>query len=201
MMDNKENLEGIVAKLKEQGIQAGENEKDRLIAEAKKEADQIIAKAKQQSTDIVAQANDAAAQVQKNATAAMVQASRDVVEATKIAVIEQLKTAFGKQSKALFTQDQYLQEVLKALVVSIDGKQEVSLAQDKIAAMEAFLVKEALNDNVVLKPLTSSSAKIQIKSTEKAGIQFVLSTEDVQDGLFSLLNKELLERISAKKED
>ena len=201
MIDNKENLEGIVTKLKEQGIQAGENEKDRLIAEAKQKAEQIIADAKQQSADIVAQANDAAAQAEKNATSAMVQASRDVVEATKIAVIQQLETAFGQQSTALFTQEQYLQEVLKALVVSIDGNKVVSLSEDKIQAMDAFLVKEALNGNVVLKPLPSSSAKIEIKSTEKAGIQFVLSAEDVQEGLFSLLSKDLLERISAKKED
>ena len=42
-MSNKENLEGIVAKLKEQGINAGEAEKQRIIEAAKKEADALIA--------------------------------------------------------------------------------------------------------------------------------------------------------------
>ena len=38
MKHNKENLEGIVSKLKEQGINAGEEEKQRIIDAAKAEA-------------------------------------------------------------------------------------------------------------------------------------------------------------------
>ena len=201
MIDNKENLEGIVSKLKEQGIQAGQDEKTRLIAEANQQAEQILADAKKQSEGIIAQANESAALAEKNAQSAMIQASRDVVEATKIAVIAQLKVSFGEKCETLFTQEQYLQEVLKALVVSIAGDKEVSLAADQVKAMETFLIKESISEGITLKPLTNSTAKIEVKSTEKSGVQFVLSAEDVQDGLFSLLNKDLLDRISSKKED
>ena len=53
MSDNKTNLEGLVSKLKEQGIDAGNEEKARIIASAREEAAQIKADAEKKSQDII----------------------------------------------------------------------------------------------------------------------------------------------------
>ncbi len=116
MSQNKENLEGIVSKLKKQGIDAGEEEKQRIIENAKAQAEQLISEAKAKSKTIVEEAELKAAQAKKNAQTAIAQASRDMVEATKIAVLKYLKSVFGKECKTLFTQEQYLKELLKAVL-------------------------------------------------------------------------------------
>ncbi|HYQ57569.1 MAG TPA: hypothetical protein VEP89_09510 [Draconibacterium sp.] len=200
MNQNKENLEGIVSKLKEQGINAGEIEKQRIIDEAKKEADAMISKAEGLKKKIIDDANAQAAQTKKNAEIAIAQASRDMIEATKIAMLDYLKAIFGKECSNMFTQKQYLQELTKMVLESISGNKTLKVAPEMQKDMEEFLLKEALKETVTLKPLTNSQAKIEVISTDKKGIQFVLSAEDVKNGLFSLLNKDLIQRINKIQE-
>jgi len=66
--------------------------------------------------------------------------------------------------------------------------------------MESYLVKEATKEDIVIKPLAQSEAKIVVTSNGKAGLQYVLSAEDLEEGMFSLLNKNIVERITQKQE-
>jgi V/A-type H+-transporting ATPase subunit E len=201
MHDNKENLETIVAKLKEQGIDAGEAEKQRLINEARKQAEQILADAEAQRQAIIEEANNKAKQAEKNALTAIKQASRDMIEANKVAVIKYMESIFGNLSENLFTQEQYLQELTKAVVASIEGHKTVSVPAETLKAMEAFITKAGLNEQVELQPLANSEAKIVVQSKDSTGVQFVLSDQDIQQAMFALLNKDLVERITQNQED
>lgn len=200
MVKNKENLEGIVAKLKQQGIDAGEEEKQRIINEAKARAEEIIADAKAKAGKLVEEAEAKAVQAQQNAQTAIVQASRDMVEATKVALLKYLRSVFGEECRTLFTQEQYLKELLQAVLDSIAGKKTVRVPPELQKEMEAFLIKKGLQNEITLEPLSVSKAKIKVKSTEKEGISFVLSRKDVEAGLFSLLNKDLVDRITKTPE-
>jgi len=51
-----------------------------------------------------------------------------------------------------------------------------------------------------MKPLAHNEAKIVITSAGKAGLRYVLSAEDLEEGMFSLLNKNIVERITQKQE-
>jgi V/A-type H+-transporting ATPase subunit E len=201
MTQNRENLEGIVSKLKEQGVNAGEAEKQRIIENAKQEAEKLIAEAKATSKKIVEEAETKASQAEKNAEKAIAQASRDMVEATKITILNHLKKVFGKECKTLFRQEEYLQELLKVVIDSISGKKSIKVPPELLNKMEAFILKESLQEEVTLKPLSASKAKIKIKSTDKEGISFVVSSKEIEAGLFSLLNKDLVERITKNQED
>lgn len=200
MSQNKENLERIVSKLKEQGIDAGEQEKLRIIENAKQQAEKIISEAKEAGKKIVEEAENKAVQTEKNAKTAIMQASRDMVEATKIAVLKYLKSIFGSECKTLFTKEQYLKELLKAVIKSIAGNKSIEIDPEMMNDMEAFLLTEALKEEVTLKPLSSGKTKINVKSDDKEGVSFVLSSKDVEEGLFSLLNKDLVERITKAQE-
>lgn len=200
MNNNRENLEGIVSKLKEQGITAGEEEKDRIIEDAKRKAELLLSEAEAEKARIIEEAKVQAKQTAKNADIAIAQASRDMVEATKISVLELLQSIFGKQAESLFTQEQYLGELLKVVIESISGKKTVSVPGDKMKEMESYILKNAVSTEVELKPLADKSVKIVLNSTDNKGVQFVLSAQDVEDGLFSLLNKDLVERITKGKE-
>nr|WP_319509176.1 hypothetical protein [uncultured Draconibacterium sp.] len=201
MTKNKENLEGIVSKLKEQGVNAGEAEKQRIIENAKQEAEKMIAEAKATSKKIVKEAETKASQTEKNAEKAIAQASRDMVEATKITILNHLKAVFGNECHTLFTQEEYLKELLKVVIDSISGKKSIKVPPELHKEMEAFLLKEALLEEVTLKPLSASKAKIKVKSTDKDGISFVVSSKEIESGLFSLLNKDLVDRIIKSQED
>lgn len=200
MHDNKENLEKIVSKLKEQGIDAGEAEKQRIVEEAKKQAEEIIAKAEAQKKSIIDEANSKAEQAENNAQMALKQASRDMLEATKVAVLKYMESIFGGLSESLFTQEQYLQELTKAVVASIEGNKTVSVPAETLKAMEAFIAKAGLKDEVELQPLANNEAKIVLQSKESSGVQFVLSDSDIQQAMFALLNKDLVERITQNQE-
>lgn len=197
---NKENLEGIVSKLKEKGINAGESEKQQIIKKAKTQAEVIIAEAESVRKNILNDAKIRAEQIEKNSQKAIAQASRDMIEATKISILKHLKLVFGEQCDVLFTQEQYLKELLSKVVETISGNKTVSVPNKMRKEMESYLLQQSLTDDIILKPLGDNKAKIVVSSTDKEGVQFVLSAKDVEDGLFSLLNKDLLERIINNKE-
>ncbi len=200
MHNNNENLEGIVLKLKEQGINAGEAEKQRIIEEAKKQAEEIISAAEAKKRSIIEEANSKANQAERNGQMALKQASRDMLEATKVAVLKYMESIFGDLSESLFTQEQYLQELTKAVVASIEGNKTVSISAETLKAMETFITKAGLKDEVELRPLANNEAKIVVQSKENKGVQFVLSDSDIQQAMFTLLNKDLVERITKSQE-
>ena len=196
MSNNKENLEGLVSKLKEQGISAGNEEKQRIIEAAKKEAAAIISQAEKKSTEMIVEVEKKATQVEENARSAIAQASRDVIEATRMATLEYLKGVFSTQSEKLFKQEEYLKELLKVVMEAIPGDKKVTVPHEVAKAMEAFLIKQAISEQIILQPLGDESTKIVVESNGSGDVQFVLSSQDIEDGLFSLLNKDLVERIT-----
>lgn len=200
MKHNKANLEGIVSKLKEQGINAGEEEKKRIIENAKKEAEILISEAETLRRNIIDEAKTKAAQTEKNAEMAIVQASRDMMEATKISIHNYLKSVFGNQCKSLFTQQEYLGEITKAVLESISGEKTLKVSPEVQKNMEEFLLKEALHESVELKLLSTSDARIEIENNGNNEVRFVFGAKDVENALFSLLNQDLVERITKNRE-
>ena len=200
MENNKSNLDVIVSKLKNQGIHAGEEEKQRIIEEAKEQAAKLISDARETSQQLVEEARSKSAQIEENTETALKQASRDLIEATKISILEHLKSVFREQCDGLFTEEQYLGELLKAVLENVSGKKTVTISTEMMKQMESFLIRKGMAGEIVLKPLGDNSAKIVVDSSEHEGVRFVLSSQDVEEGLFSLLNKDLVMRIAEKKE-
>lgn len=200
-MKNQENLQGIVSKLKEQGIEAGENEKKRLIDLANDKVEIMLADAEEESKKIIEKAKADAAQIEKNSRAAISQSARDMVEATKIAISNHLKNVFGKQCDSLFNKEDYLKELLKVVLNTIEGNKTVEVSPSQVQKMQSFIASIALKDGIEVKPLAKSEAKISVKCIDNEGIQLVLTSKDIEDGLFSLLNKDLIDRIKNRKEE
>jgi V/A-type H+-transporting ATPase subunit E len=201
MIKNQENLEGIVSKLKEEGIYAGEAEKKRIIDAANRKAEKMVADAEAKSKTLIEKAEAEAVQIEKNSKAAISQAARDMVEATKIAITNHLKNVFGNQCESLINQEEYLQILLKAVLETIEGDKTVEVSPEQVQKMQSFIASSALKNIIEVKPLTKSEAKISVSCKENEGIQFVITSKDIEDGLFSLLNQDLVERISSNKED
>ncbi|MBU1013133.1 MAG: hypothetical protein KKG99_09000 [Bacteroidetes bacterium] len=199
-MKNQENLEGIVSKIKEQGIIAGEKEKKRLLDSANEKAEKVLAEAEAKSKEIIEKAKNDAAQIEKNSKAAISQAARDMVEATKIAITKHLKVVFGKQCESLINQEEYLKELLKVVLETIPGNKTVEVSPAQVQNMQSFIVSSALKEGIEVKPLEKSEAKISVICNDNEGIQYVITSKDIEEGLFTLLNKDLVERITNSRE-
>lgn len=200
-MKNQENLEGIITRLKEQGIKAGETEKNLLLDEANEKAEKILADAAAKSKEMIEKAKNDAAQIEKNSKAAISQAARDMVEATKIAITKHLQKVFGKECESLFNQEEYLKELLKVVIELIPGEKTVEVAPEQVKKMQSFIVSSSLKEGIEVKPLEKSEAKISVTCNDNEGIQFVITSKDIEEGLFTLLNKDLVERIKNSREN
>ena len=47
----------------------------------------------------------------------------------------------------------------------------------------------------------NNNTKIIVEASDKGDVQFVLSSKDIEEGLFSMLNKDLVERITKGQEE
>jgi V/A-type H+-transporting ATPase subunit E len=200
-MKNQENLEGIISRLKEQGIDAGETEKKRLLDAATEKVEKMLADAEAKSREIIEKAKNDAAQIEKNSRAAISQAARDMVEATKIAITKHLQKVFGKQCESLINQEEYLKELLKVVLEIIPGNKTIEVSPAQVQKMQSFILSSALKEGIEIKPLAKSESKISITCNNNERIQFVITSKDIEEGLFTLLNKDLVERINNSKED
>lgn len=74
-----EELQGLLEKIQQDGLQKADAEKKRIIAEAEKAAKALIAKAQKEAEEIKRSAEETSAQLAKRAESAVRQAARDVV--------------------------------------------------------------------------------------------------------------------------
>jgi len=200
MKNGLENLEGVISKLKEQGIKEGEAEKKRIIDAANQQAKEIISKAEANAKKKLAKVENDILMLENNSNAALKQASRDFIEATKVALLNHLQTNFSDHVEQLFTQEKYLKELLKVVLENIPGDKTVSVSPELANKMQDYLKTESFKESIGFKPLANSEAKILVESSDKNKLQFVLTAQDVQNGLFSLINKDLIEKITTQKE-
>jgi V/A-type H+-transporting ATPase subunit E len=140
-------------------------------------------------------------QMEKNAKAAINQASRNVIEATKIAILNLLKQTFRKQSDSLLTQEQYLKEMLDIVSQVIPGKKSVEVTPSLAEKMQEYLVSDAIGKKMEIKPLPSEEAKIIVSQDDQDEVQFVISSKDIENAVFSLINKDLVELITKTREE
>lgn len=200
MKNGLENLEGVISKLKEQGIKEGEAEKKRIIDAANQQALDIISKAEANAKKKLAKVENDILMLENNSKAALKQASRDFVEATKVALLNHLQTNFSDHVEQLFTQEKYLQELLKVVLENIPGDKIVSVSPELAKKMQSYLKTVSFKESIEFKPLANSEAKILVESLDKNKLQFVLTAQDVQNGLFSLINKDLIDKIITQNE-
>jgi V/A-type H+-transporting ATPase subunit E len=195
MKNGIENLEGVISKLKNQGIKEGETEKKRIIESAQQEAKNIVSEAKVIANKKLKKAENEISVFENNSKAALKQASRDFIEATKVALLNHLQSVFSNHVEKLFTQEQYLQELLKTVIENIPADKTVSVSPELAKKMQAYLKTISFKEKIELKPLANSGAKILVEKSDKSKLQFVLSSQEVQNAMFSLINKDLINKI------
>lgn len=112
-------LDALIEKIKQEGVQAGQDQAQDIIARAKREAQELKSQAHTEGQQIRDQARKDAEQFQRNAESALAQAARDIV----LMVRGKLMALSEKLLKEALSA-QLVPETLKELLVNLIQKWE-----------------------------------------------------------------------------
>ena len=165
-----EELQGLLNRIKEQGISQIQAEKQTLMDKAEQEANQVLEQARQQAAALIKEAEAAAVQTRERGEEALRQAARDLRISVRDALTRELESAVRLEVQGALKQDTVALIIDKMITVfeqqkgHIDGI-EVLLSDADKTGMEAFIAKkftDRLKAGVNLKPSTAIESGIQI---------------------------------------
>lgn len=201
-----ETIESFVAKLQQEGVQAGQQAADKIKGDALAQAQQITTQAKAQAEKIIADANAEAQKILARSRSELELAARDVILKLRQSLEAILKAVLQAEVAKPLQDSQFLCKVLHDLAVAY--------AQADIERNETIVlnVAEKMHKDVcdwALKEIAARgrepSSHLDIKGTLKdAGFEYNLSgatievtTDSVTSALFDLVSPRLREVIRA----
>lgn len=125
-----EELQGLLEKIHEEGIKKADEEKDRIIAEAKAEAAKIIADAKAKAEATAKQSADEAAASEARAAAAIRQAARDIILTLKTELMNRLSSVVKESVGEAMTA-----EFMGKIILEMVGKFKPEASAEDIDVM------------------------------------------------------------------
>lgn len=137
-------LQELLDRIKTEGVEAAEEQAQRVLAEAQARSAEILAGAQKEAAKIVAEARAEASRFEHNATEAVRQAGRDLILGLKGRIAALFDALLRQETRAAYT-PAVLQEAVVALVKAWAGKDaaaapvQVLLPADQLAAVEKAL--------------------------------------------------------------
>jgi V/A-type H+-transporting ATPase subunit E len=205
-------VQELIARIRDEGVQAGKQEADHLVQEAHKRAADILEQARSEAESMLAKARAEIDRERQAAREALQQAVRDTVLAFK----ERLTTRFVEEVKGLVGKELRDMDFLRQMILAIAGQATPDEAQnralellisnelfpaadDGAQSLRSFIVglsSQVMQGGIVLKP----------SGDTKPGIRLRLVGEDLEvdltdAALTDLLLKHLLPRFRAYVEE
>lgn len=200
-----ETIETFVAKLQEEGVQAGRHEADRIRDEAEKQAKDIVDQARRQAAEIVADAKTQAEDNLARSRTEMALAARDAVLRLQEVLGRALSAVLTQQTRAKLTDDDFLGKLLHELVMTYVNNDfqckevlRINVAPEMREKLISWALKEIGEESVQHVRLS-----IDLKGTlSDAGFEYTCSgstvevtAESVVEALMGLVGPALRELI------
>ena len=191
-------LQALLDKITEDELKKADEEKTKLLAQAKAEAGEIIRQAKSEAAAIVETANKEAAMLQQKGEEALRQASRDVL----LSLRAELEKRVGQAAESLMKSamaPQALADIIAKLItgfVQSDGKCDdlkVLLSPEEVATVEEALkaqLGEGLKINYSLAPSSAVSGGFKLLFSQ-TGIVYDFSDKALAETLAAGLGPKL----------
>lgn len=196
-------LEGLIEKIKKDGIEEAGRQSERIIKEAEEKAAAIVKKANQEAREIKEQNEREVEKLQKSSQESLRQAARNLI----ISVREKLTEIFNgilKKELGKGLGPELLAEVLKIMaekwVSEKDEGLEVLLSEKDKKGVEKFLLvklKEETKEKLEIKISPSLSKGFQVKA-EGEDAYYDFSDEGIAEALAVFLNPFLTSLILGK---
>jgi vacuolar-type H+-ATPase subunit E/Vma4 len=150
-----ETIESFVAKLRQEGVQAGRADADQIRAEARQQAKDIVAQAQRQAETIVAEANTRAEETLARSRTDLDLAARDAVLRLQEALSRALTAVLGQHVKQHLEDHEFLGRLLHEIVllyVQADferrGVLNINVRPEMREKLVAWAFREIGEDNV-----------------------------------------------------
>jgi V/A-type H+-transporting ATPase subunit E len=205
-------VQDLIARIRDDGVQAGRQEADHLVQEAQKRAAETVEQARAEAESILAKARSEIDRERQAAREALQQAVRDTVLEFK----ERLSKRFVEEVKGLVGQELKDTDFLRQMILAIAGQTLPDEAQNR--ALELLLSHElfpeadggeqSMRDFIVGLSSQVMQKGIELKPSgdNQPGIRLRLVGQDVEvdltdQALSDLLLKHLLPRFRAYVEE
>jgi V/A-type H+-transporting ATPase subunit E len=120
-------VEGLIERLRYEGVESGRREAERIIEEAQRRANDIIDRAELDADRIRQDAQKAAEHLKVSAQEALAVAARD----TLITLKTQLTNRFAQEVKRLVSEQMHSAELLRQLILEVTGQAAKQIVQDE----------------------------------------------------------------------
>ena len=181
------NLALLVEEIKNDGVEKGRIEAEKIIDDAKKEAATIIAKAKREAESTVAAAKNEADSIKKMTQSSARQAGVSLVASLKQSIDNMLSQAF----KAIVKNSMQNDELVKKMLLSFAGR--LSPGSDVEITLSSAVDVDALTKAVLSEVRKDISQGISLKAAPNfSGISVQLKGDSVKYELTDSLLKEMI---------
>ena len=195
-------IDELVGKLKNDGIQAGQQKALDIIAEAEKRADQLERQAKEKADAMLKESHERIEREEQAAKDALQLAFRDMVLGMKNAMLERLSSDFSREVKQQAAAVPILEKMILEAVRQISA--EVRVPQDQQGDIEVLVPQQMMQlDDIRANPDKASDgplADLSSHLTEQMfsqGVSFAAGEQDAGIQM-KLQNNEMLVDVSDK---
>jgi vacuolar-type H+-ATPase subunit E/Vma4 len=144
-----DSIERFIEKLQNDGVEAGQQEKQRIREEAEKEARAIVDDAKRQANRIVEQAKSEAANIKEQSETELKLAARDTVGRLEETLNHALQRVLEDQLKAQLNNTEFLAELLREVIMQyvradVEGKDyfAINVSPEKREQLSQWAIQE-----------------------------------------------------------
>jgi len=178
-----EKIQELTEKIRREGVEKGQEEAARVVAQAKEQAEKLVADAKAQAEAIVGQAKKAAAELDQNTKSELKLYMGQAINALKSEITNAVTDKIVAQSvKKLADDKDFLGKFTVALATEWAKKQDIIISTEDAEALKTYFAREA-------KALLDKGVKI-----EKVNGKQTLFTVQPADGSYRVdFGKEELE--------
>lgn len=112
-------LQELTEKIFKEGIEKGQTEGIKIVAEAKAEADQLVAKARKEAEQIIAAANKNAAAIQENTQSEIKLASRQAIDSVKLELVNLINGQItSSEIKSAIGDSKFVQKLIEQMIIN-----------------------------------------------------------------------------------
>jgi len=203
-------IESFVAKLRQEGVQAGQEASEKLLAEARRQADEIVAQAHSQAKKIVEAADAQAAAARARSETDLQLAARDTALRLREALGRAIRGVLAAGAQEPLSNPDFLRQLLFDIIMQyvradLGEKTTVKInvppeMQQKLTAWAVGLLHEKHDMGNVSIDLRGTLAEAGFEyQTSGANVEVTLSSVvDVLSELVSPNLREVLERAMAR---
>lgn len=139
-----EKIQELTEKLLREGVEKGQAEADRIIAEAKQQAEKILQEARQQAQDIAAQAQKKAAETDANTRNELKMYTGQALSALKSEVANVLTDGVVKEAvKGLTASPDFLGQFAVALAEKWSANEPIVISSSEAESLKAYFAAKA----------------------------------------------------------